>query len=138
MKNQTVDQYRLLILDSHSSYVMFEFDQYCLKQSIIVLCMSLHLSHLLQLLDVDCFLILKQSYKKCVETLMSLDINQIDKQKFLSIYQKVCIKALHQNNVQSDFAATRLMSYKSDCVLSLLHTQYHMSSSQLHSQTQPV
>jgi len=99
MKNQTVGQYRLLILDSHSSYVMSEFDQYCLKQSIIIICMSSHLSHLLQLLDVDCFLVLKQSYKKCIEMLMSLNVNQIDKQKFLSIYQKVHIKALHQNNV---------------------------------------
>jgi len=99
MKNYSVDQYRLLILDSHSSYVTFEFNQYCLNQSIIVLCMSLHLSHLLQLLDVDCFLILKQSYKKCIEMLMSFNVNQIDKQKFLSIYQKACIKALHQNNI---------------------------------------
>ena len=114
---------------------MFEFDQYCLKHLIIILCMSLHLSHLLQLLDVDCFSVLKQSYKKCIETLMSLDVNQIDKQKFLSVYQNTHIKALHQNNVQSDFAAMRLVLYKPDCVLSLLHIQYHTPSLQLHSQT---
>ncbi len=60
---------------------------------------------------------------------MSFDVNQIDKQKFLSIYQKVCAKALHQNNVQSGFIATDLVSYDSDCILSLLHTQYHTPSS---------
>jgi len=74
---------------------MSEFDQYCLKCSIIVLCMSLHSSHLLQPLNVDCFLMLKHLYEKCIETLMSLDVNQIDKQKFLSIYQEVCTEALH-------------------------------------------
>ncbi len=94
-KDHSVDQYRLLILDDHSSYITSEFDQYCLEQLIIVLCMSSHSSHLLQLLDVDCFSILKHSYKKCIEMLMSLDINQINKQKFLSIYQKVCAEALH-------------------------------------------
>ncbi len=128
MKNHSVDQYRLLILDSHSSYIMSEFDQYCLNQSIIVLCMSLHSSHLLQLLDVDCFSVLKWLYRKCIETLMSLNINQIDKQKFLSIYQKVCTEALHQNNIQSGFITIDLISYNSDCILSLLHIQYHMSS----------
>ncbi len=98
--------------------------------------MSLHSSHLLQSLNVDCFSVLKWSYEKCIETLMSLNVNQIDKQKFLPIYQKVCTKALHQNNVWSDFAAMGLMSYKLNCVLLLLHIQYHMSSSQLHLQTQ--
>jgi len=61
--------------------------------------MSLHLSHLLQSLDVDCFSVLKQSYEKRVEMLMSLDVNQIDKQKFLFVYQKAHAKALHQNNI---------------------------------------
>ncbi len=31
IKNHSVDQYRLLILDGHSSYVTPEFDQYCLN-----------------------------------------------------------------------------------------------------------
>jgi len=135
-KNWTVDQYRLLILDGHSSYVTPEFNQYCLNQLIIVLYMSLHSSHLLQLLNVSCFSVLKQSYRKCVETLMSLDVNQINKQKFLSIYQKAHTETLHLNNVWSNFAATELVSYESNCVLSLLHIQYHMSLLQLHSQTQ--
>ena len=95
MKNWTVDQYRLLILNDHNSYITSEFDQYCLNQLIIVLYMSSHLSYLLQLLNVDCFLILKQLYKKCIEMLMRLNVNQIDKQKFLFIYQKAHAEALH-------------------------------------------
>jgi hypothetical protein len=87
-KNHSVGRYRLLILDGHGSHVTPEFDQYCLDHSIIVVCMPPHSSHLLQPLDVGCFSVLKRSYGKRVETLMSVGVNQIDKQEFLSIYQQ--------------------------------------------------
>ena len=122
MKDHSVDWYRLLILDGHSNHIMSEFNQYCLEHSIIILCMPLHLSHLLQPLNVDCFSILKQSYRKHIKTLMSLNINQIDKQEFLTTYQQAHIKALHQNNIWSSFIATGLVPYNPDCVLSLLPT----------------
>ena len=135
-KDRTVGRYRLLILDGHGSHVTPEFDQYCLDHSIIVVCMPPHSSHLLQPLDVGCFSILKHLYGKRVETLMSLGVNQIDKQEFLSIYQQACAEALHQNNVQSSFAATGLVPYNPNCVLSLLHAQYYTPLLQLHPQTQ--
>jgi hypothetical protein len=137
-KNRSVGRYRLLILDGHGSHVTPEFDQYCLDQSIIVLCMPPHSSHLLQSLDVGCFSVLKRSYGKRVETLMSLGVNQIDKQEFLSIYQDARAEALHQNNVRSGFAATGLVPYEPDRVLSLLHVQYHTPSPQLRPHTQPA
>ena len=87
-KDRTIGRYRLLILDGHGSHVTPEFDQYCLNQSIILLCMPPHSSHLLQPLDVNCFSVLKRSYGKRVETLMSFGVNQIDKQEFLSVYQQ--------------------------------------------------
>ena len=43
----TVSQYQLLILNGHGSYKISEFDHFCTEHSIIVLCMSSHLSHLL-------------------------------------------------------------------------------------------
>jgi hypothetical protein len=95
-----------------------------------------HSSHLLQPLDVGCFSVLKRSYGKRVETLMSVGVNQIDKQEFLSIYQQARAEALHQNNVRSGFAATGLVPYNPDRVLSLLHAQYHTPSPQLRPQTQ--
>ena len=74
-KDCMVGKYRLLILDGHGSHITPEFNQYCLDHSIIMVCMPLHSSHLLQLLDVDCFSILKCSYRKHVETLMNLGVN---------------------------------------------------------------
>lgn len=135
-KDRSIGRYRLLILDGHGSRVTPEFDQYCLEHSIIVLCMPPHSSHLLQPLDVGCFSVLKRSYGKRIETLMSLGVNQIDKQEFLTTYQQARIEALHQNNIRSSFIATGLVPYDPDRVLSLLHAQSHTPSPQLRPQTQ--
>src|SRR5438876_7493949 len=105
-KDRTVGQYRLLILDGHGSHVTPQFDQYCMEHSIIVLCMPPHSSHLLQPLDVACFSVLKRSYGGLVERLIGRGVNHIDKQDFLSLYQEARMKALHQKNICSAFAAT--------------------------------
>ena len=60
--NYMVGCYRLLILDGYSSYITPEFDRYCLNYNIIPLCMPPHSSHILQPLDVGCFVTLKRSY----------------------------------------------------------------------------
>lgn len=137
-KDRTIGRYRLLILDGHGSHVTPEFDQYCLDHSIIVLCMPAHSSHLLQPFDVGCFSVLKRSYGKLVEKQMSLGVNHIDKQDFLSLYQQARTEALHEKNIQSGFAATGLVPYEPNRVLSLIHVQFHTPSPQLRPQTQPV
>ncbi len=129
-KAYTVSRYRLLILDGHGSHVTPEFDQYCIEHSIIVLCMPPHSSHLLQPLDVGCFSVLKRSYGRLVEQKMGLGINHIDKQEFLALYQQARSEALKENNIRSGFAATGLVPYDPDRVLSLLHAQYHTPSPQ--------
>lgn len=54
-KARTIGKRRLLILDGHRSHITAEFEQYCLDNSIITLCMPPHSSHLCQPLDVSCF-----------------------------------------------------------------------------------
>jgi hypothetical protein len=93
-----------------------------------------HLSHLLQLLDISCFAILKRSYRKLVEQKISLSINYIDKQEFIPLYQQARYKALHKRNIRSGFAATGLVPFKPDRVLSVLHTSIQTPSPQLQPQ----
>jgi hypothetical protein len=121
----------LLILDSHGSYVTPEFDQNCLDHSIIVLCTPPHSSHLLQPLDVGCFSALKRSYGRLVEQKMGAGVNHIDKQEFLPLYQRARFEALSKQNIQSGFAATGLILYNPDRVLSLIHAQFKTLSPQL-------
>jgi hypothetical protein len=92
--------------------------------------MLAHSSHLLQPLDVDCFSVLKRSYRHLVEQVMSSDVNYIDKQEFLLLYEQARQAALHQNNIQQGFAATSLVPYNLDRVLLQLHAEYRTPSPQ--------
>ena len=94
-KDRTVGTHRLLVLDGHGSHVNPEFDQFCLDYKIIVVCMPAHSSHLLQPLDVGCFLVLKQSYGRLVEQIMGRGVNYIDKHEFLPLYRQARQAALH-------------------------------------------
>jgi hypothetical protein len=137
-KARTVGKYRLLILNGHNSHATPEFDLYCSNHSIIILCMLAHSSHLLQPLDVSCFSVLKRSYGQYVEQLMRLGIQHIDKQEFLRLYQQARTEALHSSNIQSGFAATGLVPYNPDCVLSRLHVQLRTPTPPLQSQNRAV
>ena len=129
-KAYTVGTHQLLILDGHNSHVSPEFDRFCLDHQIVVLCMPAHSSHLLQPLDVGCFSVLKQSYGRLVQQIISRGVNHIDKREFLPLYRQARQTALHQNNILAGFAATGLVPYSPDRVLAQLHTKYQTPSPQ--------
>lgn len=85
-RGYTIGAYRLLILDSHGSHITAAFHRYCSDNSIILLCLLAHSSHLLQPLDVSCFVVLKRVYGRIVRDWIRLGYNHINKQDFLSIY----------------------------------------------------
>jgi hypothetical protein len=124
-QTRTIGRYRLLVLDGHGSHNTPEFDHFCTENSIIVLYMPPHSSHLLQPLDVGCFSSLKQAYGRQIEKSMRLGINHVDKEEFLSAYSLIRGEALNQNNIQSGFRATGLAPYDPEQVLSRLNTQMH-------------
>jgi hypothetical protein len=114
---------RLLILDGHGSHGTPEFDLFCQEHSIITLCMPPHSSHLLQPLDVSCFAVLKRSYGRQIEEYMRNGVNHIDKPDFLHAFKTARTEALTLANIKSSFAATGLVPYNPERVLSKLHTQ---------------
>ncbi|KKA22215.1 hypothetical protein T310_3779 [Rasamsonia emersonii CBS 393.64] len=119
----TAGKYRLLILDGHSSHISAEFDQFCTENMIIPLYLPPHSSHLLQPLDVACFGPLKHAYGQQIQIYMQHDINHIDKEDFITIYQQVRPRALTASNICSGFAASGLVPYKPEQVLDQLHIQ---------------
>ena len=127
-KDRTKGRYRLLILDGHGSHVTSEFEQFCTQNDIIPLCMPAHSSHLLQPLDVGCFSTLKSSYGQEVASSIRLGINHVDKQEFLSMYKPARTQALSPNNIRSGFAATGLVPYDPNRVISQLHIQLRTPS----------
>lgn len=122
-RNRTIGKHRLLILDGHGSHATPDFDRFCTEHSIIPLYMPPHSSHLLQPLDVGCFSPLKRSYGKIVEDKMRLGINHIDKLEFLDGYKQARKAVFSESNIRSGFAATGLVPYDPDRVLSTLNVQ---------------
>ncbi|KAM4067167.1 DDE superfamily endonuclease [Hirsutella rhossiliensis] len=108
-RRRTVGTHRLLILDGHGSHVTPEFDKYCTANSIVVLQMPAHSSHLLQPLDVGCFSPLKTIYGR--------------KQDFLPMYLDARRQALSPSNIRSGFMATGLFPFDPNRVLSRLQVQ---------------
>jgi hypothetical protein len=85
--------------------------------------MLLHSLHLLQPLDVSCFVVLKRLYGRQIEGLMRNGVNHIDKQDFLEAYYNVHKETMNQANISSSFAATRVLLYDPERVLAKLNTQ---------------
>jgi len=90
--------------------------------------MPAHSSYLLQPLDIGCFLALKQAYRHSVEQLIARGVNHINKHEFLPLYRQARQIALHQNNIRVGFAATGLVLYSPNRVLSQLHAEYQTPS----------
>ncbi len=120
---RTKGVYRLLILDGHRSHITPEFDLFCTEHKIITLCMPSHSSHLLQLLDVSCFATLKRAYGRQIEQLMRSGVNHIDKADFLTAYNRARTESMTPAIARSGFAATGLVPFNPDRVLSKLNIQ---------------
>ena len=86
--------------------------------------MLVYLLYILQPLNIGCFSTLKQAYGHSVKQLIGYSINHINKREFLPLYRQAKQIALHQNNIQAGFAATSLIPYSPNRILSQLHTKY--------------
>ena len=78
-------------------------------------------SHLLQLLDVGCFSLLKRAYSHEIESLMRSYINYITKLEFLPAFRAAFDKAFTEDNICAGFRATGLAPFNLDAVLSKLN-----------------
>jgi hypothetical protein len=85
--------------------------------------MLLHLSHLLQLLDIGCFSVLKRLYRQQIEGLIQNRVNYIDKQDFLEVYYTAYIETINQSNIYSSFTTTEVVLYNPEKILAKLNIQ---------------
>jgi hypothetical protein len=119
----TTGKYWMLVLDGYSSHLIPKFDQYCIENDIISVCMPLYFSHLLQPLDVGVFAVLKRLYGQAVENWMRCGVNYIDKDDFLTMYAEIRDKAYSIQNIKSGFAAIGISLFSLEHVLSKLDVQ---------------
>jgi hypothetical protein len=98
-----VGVYRLLILDGHESHLNQNFKDYCLEHKILTLCMPPHSSHVLQPLDVVCFLPLKRKYSQRIRDLARQRIFHINKEGFLPAFRDAFFDMFTEANCRKAF-----------------------------------
>lgn len=79
-------QYRLLICDGYDSHISRSFIAYCLQSRIALLILPPHTSHLLQLLDVAIFGLLKKRLTARLSHLNEAQLVRIQKYEWLEAY----------------------------------------------------
>jgi len=112
------DEYQMLLIDDHAFHIATQMIDYCISQKIILLCLSTHITHLLQLLDVEVFASLTTAYKFHVQWITQLEISySINKTNFLEIYQQTRHEAITSLNIRKSWTAMKLLSFSSALVL---------------------
>lgn len=114
-QGRTTGQYRLLILDGHSSHISLGFVQYCEDHKIIALCLPPHSTHLLQPLDIGIFSALAKLYKQLIQKDAVFGAVRVDNRQFLLSYQEArkCIS----KNIAGAWAGAGLIPYNPTKVL---------------------
>jgi hypothetical protein len=82
-----------------------------------------YLLHLLQPLDISCFLLLKRAYSREVKALICYYINYITKLKFLPAFKAAYNRLFTLANICLAFRGAGLIPLQLDTVLSKLNVQ---------------
>lgn len=117
MYAKPVGVYRLLIIDGHKSHSSLCFQDCYKEKKIITLCMPTHSSHLLQPLDVACFLPLKRMYGNKILALARNRIHHINKETFLPGFKAAFSQVFTAENVCAGFRGTGLVLSNPEAVL---------------------
>lgn len=77
------ENFRLLLLDGHTSHFNWEFFDLCLNKRIIPFCLPAHSTHLLQPLDVGLFAPLQRHYSNGLDSWFQRNHGSFTKGDFL-------------------------------------------------------
>ncbi len=125
-------EYRILIVDGHSSNVSTEFIQFAQEHKIMCLCLPAHSIHFLQPLDAGVFYPLKQNYKKLLAEKTQFTMYNIGKADFISLIQKAQQQGITTRSIQSALRAIGFIPYNLSSVfdkISASHTDSGISAS---------
>ena len=128
-RSHTTGGWRILIMDGHESHNSLQFQDFCKDNNIVTICMPLHSSHLLQLLDVGCFGLLKKAYGKQVKHMIRNGINHITKLEFLPALWAAIEVTFTPSNIKGGFRGTGLVPFDLKVVISKLDIQLRTPTS---------
>ena len=99
----------MLIIDNHKSHTSTEFDEYCKVNNIVTVSMSVHLSHLLQSLNVELYSSLKPAYGYQINFFIRASINHITKAEFFIIYLAAHNAVFTKKNIKTGFRGAGIL-----------------------------
>ena len=116
------DEWRMLIVDGHSSHVNMAFISICEEERIILIILPPHSTHRLQPLDVGIFSPLANAYSKELGDFIynGYGWERMTKANFWNIFYPAWRKALTVDNIKGAFRATGIQPFKPDAVLKQL------------------
>ena len=114
---QTAGQYRLLILDGHTSHTSIELAEFCESEKIVPLCLPPHSTHILQPLDVGMFSPLSNAYKKEVSDHTLFGGQSISNRQFLQFFQKARQATFTAQNIASAWQKAGLLPFNPTPIL---------------------
>jgi hypothetical protein len=88
--------------------------------------MPSYLSHLLQPLDVGCFLPLKQAYSDEISSLAQYSTKKIKKEAFLLAFKAAFKKVIIKENICAGFRGARLVLHNLEAVILKLNVVLYM------------
>ena len=108
----------MLILDGYASHISTTAIEFYISQKIILLCLPVHTTYILQPLDVGVFAPLATAYKNHVQRTTRLGASySIDKVDFLEFYQLARTESITPINIQKAWVATGLSPFEPEIVL---------------------
>jgi len=109
--------WRMLVMNDYESHHTSEFLFYCENHKIIFFNLSLHTIHLLQLLNVCIFQLLKHWHSKMINWVVQMSDEIFSKIEFLTVFNKFQIKVFKESIIQSAWKHTDLISFDSKIIL---------------------
>lgn len=114
----TNDEYRIFIVNEHASHINTKTIEFYVQKRIILLCLSVHIIHILQSLNVDVFVSLLTTYKNDLHEMTRYEIDYaIDKVDFLKLLKSTREKAMTISNIENAYAKTNLESFNFEFIL---------------------
>ena len=122
MKASNGRQWRLLLVDGHSSHINMNFLNWCEKHRIVVAVYPPHTTHRLQPLDVSLFAPLATYYSESLEAFVHQtgSISGLGKRDFFKLFWPAYIQAFTAENIASGWRNTGISPFNPELVILML------------------
>lgn len=126
-RTRTVGAKRMLVLNSHESYISADPEAYCNQHNIVTISLPPHSSHLIQPLDVGIFSPLKRAYGAEINLFILAHVNYITKVEFLSAYHAAYNRVMNKENIAGGFHGAGLILHSPIAVILKLDVRLRTS-----------